>query len=202
MVTKDEFIEDFGVKNNYWILENFQSTEQINTAVTQTAVINPLLHEFTLRTGVQEGSEARAYYERNIFNPVYAKALFRLYMNDMKDCFAFFGFKQSNSAPTYNMAESHVGFMVNDGVLYFSSARDDVDNPGQQRQPIVNIDIEEQLGLPVVVPVTRKWSQPLTNGTYPPEDRMHHLLFYIKNNVGKDKYLRVRKLVYWEDYAD
>jgi len=223
MVETEELLDWLGVQNNHFLYDNFQSTEQINAAVTQTGFISPVLHEFKLATGVQSGSTARAYYVQPIFNPVYAKLLVRLYVGSMADCFAFIGFKANNDAPTFNMAESHSGIMINDGKLYFSTANELGSAPGQQRVEITGLDmtrdyvyeiaynklrtqpfpyVEEGLTGPITIPVTRKWTLEQSNDNYPPEDFAHNILFYIENTVNADRYVAIRKLILWEDFAD
>jgi len=223
MVETEELLNWLAVDNNHFFYDNFQSTEQINTALTQTGFIRPLLHQFELTTGVQSGSTARAYYDMPIFNPLYSRLFVRLFMGNMKDCFMFIGFKANNDAPTFDMAESHSGIMVHEGKLYFSTANEIGDTPGQQRVEITGLDMTrdyiyeiaynalrtqpfpyrvEGLHGPYVIPVTRKWTLNQTNDVNPPADFAHYILFYIENTVGSDRYVTLRKVILWEDFAD
>lgn len=140
-------------------------------------------------------------------------------MNSMDDCFCFFGFKETLTEPTYNMVESHAGFMISGGKLYASVA----DGDHQQRVEIVGIDctrvqnykiaynkfyiqplpvVEEMLGLPEIISIERIWKLYTTLSNYPPENQVHYIVQYIKNTVNSDKFIRFNRFIYKEIYAD
>lgn len=219
----DDILEWLAVKNNWFFYDNFQSTEQIDTAITQTGHIYPNMHGFEIQTGIQQASTARANYARNIFNPLYAKLLMRFYMGSMDNVFAFLGFKRTLTNPTSIMTESHSGLMIENGNLYFSTGNQLGSTPGQQKTLISGIDMqkdyvykivnnqlwtqpfpyrEEGLHGPYTIPVTRIWTMNQENEVNPPEDVFHYLIFYISNTTNHNQYLYIRKIVYEEDFAD
>lgn len=204
---------------NKYLYDEYYSTEQIDETVTGTGFLRNLLMNLSHETGVTENSICMTNYNIPYFNPLYAEAVWKCWMNEMTDCFAFFGFKETTAEPTYNMVESHSGFIVNDGKLYASVA----DGYTQQRVEIVGIDmtrvenykieynkfsimplpvIEEALGLPTVFSVVREWKEMTTLSNYPPINQVHYIVHYIKNSVGADKRIIFNRFVYKEVYAD
>lgn len=204
---------------NKYLYDEYYSTENIDPTTTGTGYLRSRIFELSMETGVTQNSVCMCNYNYPYFNPLYAEAVWKCYMNEMEDCFAFFGFKETIAEPTYNMIESHAGFMVYDGKLYCSVA----DGFTQQRVEIVGIDmtrvenykieynkfsimplpyIEEQLSLPTIFSVDRKWKALQVLSTYPPENMVHYIVQYIKNSVGKDKKIIFNRFIYKEVYAD
>ena len=204
---------------NKYLYDEYYSTEQIDETTTGTGYLRINLFELSHETGVTQNSICMTNYNVPYFNPLYGEAVWKCYMNSMNDCFAFFGFKETASEPTYNMVESHAGFMVNDGKLYASVA----DGYTQQRVEIVGIDmtrvqnykisynkfyiqplpvVEEELGLPSVVSIERVWKLMTTLSNFPPENKVHYIIQYIKNSVGADKIIKFNRFIYKEVYAD
>lgn len=154
-----------------------------------------------------------------MFNPIYAKAIWKARVNSMNDVFVFFGFKKSSDAPTFDMTESHSGFMINNGKLYASVA----DNDTQQKVEIVGIDctwvesymieynkfyikplpkVQSELGLPVVFSIDRIWKMMTKLTNFPPENEVHYIIQYIKNKTNEEKNIRFNRFIYREVYAD
>ena len=219
MVTQSEIIELFGTKFRRFLYDNFSSTEMIGQAVTQTGAITTYLGECELSTGVQESSTAKIYYNKPNFNPWYSTLMFKLQFTSISDIFAFAGLKKTTEDPSLNMTESHIGLMINSGTVYLSTG----DGFNQQRTKITGFDptnniiyriIENRFSwypLPIRYPYfdgfryekpERKWAVDTTNATYPPENQDHYFIAFIKNNVGLDKILRIKHIVYGERYAD
>jgi hypothetical protein len=204
---------------NKYIYENYYSTINLNEVLTGTGILNYKIFEASLETGVLANSTCMINYNQPYFNPYYAEAVWKCYMNDEDDSFVFFGFKETLAAPTYAMIESHAGFMVYQGKLYASVA----DGYTQQRVEIVGIDmtrvqnykiaynkfyvqplpvVEEALGLPTVYSVDRKWKLMTTLSNFPPINQVHYIVQYIKNLVGIDKRIYFNRFIYKEVYAD
>lgn len=203
----------------YYFYDNFISDDRITYVASKTGILSVKIAEMTLHTGVSELSYCLMYYDNNIFNPLYSNAIWKLRANTKSDYFAFWGFKLTNSVPTYNMIESHAGFMINDGKLYCSVA----DGYTQQRVEIIGIDytrmenyrieynkfyimplpiVEQQLSLPRIFSAVRKWKLMSTLSNFPPENTMHYIVNYIKNEINEEKYLRFNRFIYKEVYAD
>ena len=204
---------------NKYLYDNYYSTEMLEELTTQTGFTSASIFELELNTGVTANSIAEIFYNLNYFNPLYAEAVWKCYVNSMDDCFIFFGFKDTLAEPTLNMTESHAGFMVSGGKLYASVA----DGYTQQRVEIVGIDmekvenykieynkfsimplpiIEESLGLPTIISVERKWKKYTTLSDFPPQNKVHWIVQYIKNSTGEEKYIRFNKFIYKEVYSD
>ena len=204
---------------NKYLYDEYYSTENLNFTGTGTGYLNYNLFELSHETGVTQNSMCMTNYNLNYFNPIYGEAVWKCYMNSMDDCFAFFGFKETLAEPTYNMVESHSGFMINDGKLYASVA----DGYSQQKVEIVGIDltrvenykiqynkfyiqplpvIEEQLGLPTILSINRVWKLMTTLSNFPPDNQVHYIMQYIKNSVGTNKIIKFNRFIYKEVYAD
>ena len=204
---------------NKYFYDNYASTENIDVTETQTGHVESKIFELELNTGVTANSVALAYYNNVLFNPLYGEAVWKMQMNSMNDVFCFFGFKATTAEPTFAMVESHAGFMIYNGHLYASVA----DGFTQQRVEIVGIDctrvenfkiaydkfsimplpvVEEELGLPHVLSIERKWKEYTTLSNYPPENTNHYIMQYIKNSTGATKYIRFNRFIYKEVYAD
>jgi hypothetical protein len=197
----------------------FLSTEQFEEKVTGDGYTNIYPTEALISSGIASGSTAGLYYCFKTFNPTYAELVIKLCMNTIKDCVAFWGFKSTIEEPTSTMRESHIGLMVENGKLYFTSANGD----NQQKVQITGIDvtktymykitnntlfikplpqIETYLGLPTIKSVKMEWNKVQENKTYPPDDIVHYILFFIKNTAGTERYIRLNRVIYKEDYAD
>lgn len=204
---------------NKYIYDNYYSTEQLILNATGTGYLRNHIFELAHETGVTANSICMTNYNLPYFNPLYAEAVWKCYMDNEDDCFVFFGFKETTAEPTYAMTESHAGFMINEGKLYASVA----DGDSQQRTEIIGIDltrvqnykiaydrfyimplpiIEEQLGLPTILSVDRTWKLITTLSNFPPENQVHYIVQYIKNFVNKDKIIRFNRFIYKEVYAD
>lgn len=204
---------------NKYLYDEYYSTEMLEQQTLITGDIQRKIFELTLSTGVTHKSVAMTNYNIPYFNPLYAEAVWKCYMDSMKDCFAFFGFKESLLEPTYEMVESHSGFMIHDGKLYASVA----DGYTQQKVEIIGIDltrvqnykieynkfyiqplpvIEEQLGLPMILSIKRIWKLKTTLSNFPPENKVHYIVQYIKNNINANKVIKFNRFIYKEVYAD
>ena len=231
MVDMSELLELLATKFNRFLFDNFCSTENLNAAETGTAEISSSIFELKLNSGVLASSTAKAYYNLNLFNPVYSNLYMRFYLNSMADCKVFLGFKESTDdvdwADAVQVKESSVGLMVENGKLYAYSSRMTAAGPpavySQQKTEISGIDVTKDFiykiinekfftqPLPQVIPYfddfriitpNRIWTQRASNGTYPPEDKVHYLVFCIENTTGAEKILRIKNITYGEEYAD
>ncbi len=204
---------------NKFLYDNYYSTEQLELTVTGTGYLRNKIFELSQETGVTANSICMINYNLPYFNPLYAEAVWKCYMNSMDNCFAFFGFKETKAEPTFNMTESHAGFMINDGKLYVSVA----DGYTQQRVDLVGIDmtrvqnykiaynkfyiqplpvIEESLSLSEIISIERVWKLKTTLTNFPPINQVHYIIQYIKNSVGADKRMIFNRFIYKEVYAD
>jgi len=219
MVTQAEILELLGVDFRRFIYDQFLSTEQISEAITQTAEVTRNLCELQLSTGVQQDSECRIYYTKANFNPWYSTLIFKANLSDITDTLAFFGMKQSTSNPAWDMAESHAGFFIYEDGLYASVA----DGDNQQTIKLTGWTPTNNLlykivqnrfslrPLPIIYPYfdgfryekpKRVWSPETTLSSYPPLNQDHYFVAYIKNSTGYTKVLRIKHILYGEEYAD
>ena len=208
---------------NRFLYDNYQTTETLDLTVTGAGYLRNKLFELGQETGVTQNSICQTNYNYNYFNPLYAEAVWKCYMNNMDDCFVFFGFKETAAAPTSDMIESHSGFMVEDGKLFSSVA----DGTTQQKVEIVGIDltrvenykinynrfaiqplpeIEETLGIPGVLTtfpsIKRGWNEMVVLSNYPPINQVHYIVQYIRNTTNVDKRIIFNRFIYKEVYAD
>jgi len=208
---------------NKYLYDEYYSTENLDLTATGTGYLRPHIFELSQETGVTENSICMTNYNLNYFNPLYAEAVWKCYLNSMDDCFAFFGFKETLAEPTYDMTESHSGFMLYEGKLYATVA----DGTTQQKVEIVGIDMtrvqnfkieynkfyvqplpitQETLGIPGILTtfpeIERVWKLQTTLSNYPPENQVHYIIQYIKNTVGADKRIVFNRFIYKEVYAD
>lgn len=204
---------------NKFIYDNYYSTETLNSTVTGTGFLRKKIFELSQETGVTQNSICMVNYDQPYFNPLYAEAVWKCYMNNKEDSFVFFGFKETLAEPTFVMTESHAGFMIYEGDLYASVA----DGDTQQKVVIVGIDltrvqnykieydrfyvmplpkIEEQLSLPTILSVDRIWKLQTTLSNFPPENMVHYIVQYIKNTIGANKKIIFNRFIYREVYAD
>jgi len=204
---------------NKFLYDNYYSIENLDLTTTGTGLLRNHIFELSQETGGAANSICMINYNLPYFNPLYAEAVWKCYMDNADDCFAFFGFKGTTAEPTYNMTESHAGFMVNKGKLYASVA----DGDTQQRIEIIGIDltrvqnykiayynfyimplpkIEVQLALPEILSVERIWKLMKTLSTSPPENKVHYIVQYIKNSINANKIIKFNRFIYREVYAD
>ena len=204
---------------NKYLFDNYYSGDMLDEYLYATGYLKRRIFELSMETGVIQNSVCMAYYNLPYFNPLYAEAVWKCYMDDESDCFVFFGFKETVAEPTLAMVESHAGFMISGGKLYASVA----DGNTQQRVEIIGIDltrvqnykveynkfsiqplpvIEEELGLPTVYSIDRKWKLMTTLSNFPPINQVHYIVQYIKNLVGADKKIKFNRFIYKEVYAD
>ena len=207
-----------------FLYDNFYSTEHIELTTIATGFLYNFLGEMRLTTGSTASSWCMTNYDIASFNPLYAEAVWKLYVNTMDGCFAFWGFKESLSAPTFDMIESHAGFMIYDGKLYASVA----DGDEQQRVEIIGVDarrvenykiaynaffveplpaVEESLGLPGFLTtfpsIKREWVEMTRLSNYPPQNQVHYIVQYIENGKNNaDKKLTLNRFIYREVFAD
>jgi hypothetical protein len=204
---------------NKYLYDEFYSTENIESITTNQATVITNIFECEINTNNISGSIAAAFYNLNYFNPLYGEAVWKLRLNSMDDCFVFFGFKDTIAEPTFSMVESHAGYMVSGGKLYASVA----DGFTQQRVEIGGIDmikvenykieynkfsieplpvIEEELGLPTIYSIDRKWKEMTMLSNYPPQNKVHWIIQHIKNTTNQAKYIKINRFIYKEVYAD
>lgn len=199
--------------------DNFRTTETIEDIETGSATTEVRVTELIHETGSTQSSISETYYNLNIFNPVYASAIYKVYLSSMENVFTFFGFKETIAEPTFAMTESHSGIMCYNGKMYVSVA----DGYTQQRIEIPTIDmtevkqykiefnkfymqplpqIEEILGIPNILSVNRIWGLVAECNSYPPINQVHYLVNYIKNSVNSTKRMTINRFIYKEVYAD
>jgi len=209
---------------NYFIYDNYYSTEHIELTTIATGFLYNKITGLTLSTGITANSICMLNYDRAMFNPLYSEAVWKCYMNSQENCFAFFGFKESLAEPTFDMIESHAGFMIEDGKVYASVAN----GTEQQRVELIGIDAtrvenykiaynrffvqplpmaEEVLSLPGILStfphIKRTWEEVTELSNYPPQNHVHYIVQYItniKNNL--DKRITFNRFIYREVYAD
>jgi len=206
-----------------FLFDNFYSTEHIENLALITGFLYNKISKMTLSTGVTQNSVCMTNYDEANFNPLYAEAVWKCFVNSMDDHFAFWGFKETLTEPTFDMTESHSGFMIEDGKIYASVA----DGTEQQRVELIGIDarrvenykisynrffvqplpaVEEQLGLPGVLTtfpsIKREWVEMTQLTNYPPLNSVHYIVQYIKNSINADKRITFNKFIYREVYAD
>ncbi|MEM2614620.1 MAG: hypothetical protein QXO15_10450 [Nitrososphaerota archaeon] len=204
---------------NKFLYDNFNSTESLIFTRTGSAEEEKRLMDLTLKTGIMANSTLKARYNMNIFNICYGKAYFNLYVNSVKDVFAFFGFKVTPEDPTSTMTEEHAGVMIENGKLYFSTAngsnqqKSEIIGINPTRDMIYKIEYDKLYTFPLpqtipyfdtfhIIPQDRIWTLRQQNSTFPPKDTSYYCVFFIKNLVGKDKFIKIKKFVYGERYVD
>ena len=210
-----EDIEDL----NKYLYDNYNSIENLELTKTGTGIFSSNIFELIMETGSIAGSFCMLNYNIPYFNPLYAEAVWKCYMENSPDSFVFFGVKETLAVPTLAMVESHAGFMISGGKIYASVA----DGYTQQRVEIVGIDltrvqnykvaydkfyiqplpvIEQELGLPTVYSIDRKWKLITSLTNFPPINQVHYIVQYIKNNVGANQKITFNRFIYKEVYAD
>ncbi|MBA7577765.1 hypothetical protein ES708_19620 [subsurface metagenome] len=204
---------------NKYLYDNYYSTEKIDLTITGTGFLGNKIFELSQETGVTVNSICMTNYDLPYFNPLYGEAVWKCYVDNADDCFAFFGFKETKAEPTYEMTESHSGFMLYEGKLYASVG----DGDTQQKVEIVGIDMtrvqnykieydkfyiqplpktEVQLSLPTILSVDRVWKLMTSLTNFPPENKIHYIIQYIKNSVNANKIIKFNRFIYKEVYAD
>lgn len=212
---------------NKYIFDNYYSTEMLESTTTSTGYLRLKILELSHETGVTQNSICMTNYNYNFFNPLYSEAVWKCYMNNKDDCFAFFGFKETKAEPIFPsvgpMIESHAGFMIDEGKLYASVG----DGTTQQYVEIIGIDMtriqnykiaynrffieplpetRETMGIPGILTtfplIKRKFKLMTQLSNYPPINQNHYIVQYIKNSVGADKKIIFNKFIYKEVYAD
>jgi len=204
---------------NKYLYDEYYSTEQIDLTTTITGYLRNNLFQLSHETGSTQNSICMTNYNIPYFNPLYGEAVWKCYMADINDCFAYFGFKETLAEPTFSMVESHAGFIISNGKFYASVG----DGYSQQRVEIVGIDmtrvqnykikynkfsiqplpvIEESLSLPRVISIERIWKEMAYLSNYPPINQVHYVMQYIKNTTNEDKRIIFNRFIYKEVYAD
>ena len=227
MVTADKLqdIDTTGLKIK--LHDIFTGVEQMEYAATQTGYVTIDLADAVLDTGVQQGSTARMNYYNALFNPLYGRLLVKLRMSSASDVFAFWGFKETLAAPTWKMTESHCGFMIYNGKLWFTTGDSGTPSARNQVTEISSADVTRWLiyelsvnrcrfyTLPFTVPyfeqevedklaagLVRKWSPLQANGSVTPKDEMHYFVFYVENTTGANQEMELQFIDYVEEYPD
>jgi hypothetical protein len=227
MIDKEEMLKFLSEQTKHFIIDNFQTTEQISSSANQTAEVLKNLHSLKLVTGQQEGSEAYAYYKSNIFNPHFSTLQIKLHFNDIKNILAYVGFKESLNPPRHDMTENHSGLLIYNNRIYFSTGLEK-DGISKYKNTLISdidltkwvlIEIKNQYFrwyfLPYRVPyfngftiekyrigLLKKWSLTYSNSDTTPKDSLYYIYFYIKNLTGENKEMEISKVVYFEDYVD
>lgn len=219
MVTQPELIELVGSTLRRFFHDTFLSTEMLTEVDVGSGAVVAEPFELQLATGATDASSVMVYYDSAFMNPWYATLIWKMQLSSAANVFAFVGMKETTGAPTSVMVESHIGVMVENGKMYFSSA----DGYDQQKTEITGYEITDALLFrldvrklairPVPVQFNlfdsfryeqlgRKWSNENDNGTSPPKDEEHYFVFYIGNTTAADKKLYVNHVTYGEIYAD
>ena len=212
---------------NKYLYDEYYSTENLDLTTTGTGYLFNKIFELTLTTGVISNSTCMINYNHNYFNPLYAEAVWKCYMNSMDDVYAFFGFKETTADPIFPsvgaMIESHAGFMIDGGKLYASVGN----GTDQQYVEILWIDLtrvenfkmeynkfyiqplpvtETVLSLQTILTtfpeIKRVWKLMTTLSNYPPINQNHYVVYYIKNSINTDKKIVFNRFIYKEVYAD
>ncbi len=209
---------------NKFLYDNYYSTETLSETVTGTGFTRSKIFELSQETGVTSNSINLINYDYPYFNPLYSEAVWKCYMSSMDDCFAFFGFKETTAEPTWDMTESHAGYMVFEGKLYASVA----DGTKQQRVELIGIDTtrvqnykiaynrffiealpetRESMGIPGVLTtfplIKREFVEMTELSNYPPINQVHYIIQYITNVKNHlDKRIIFNRFIYREVYAD
>ena len=227
MIDKWELLDTLAAQFKLFMHDNFLSTDKINSAVLGTGEVTDAVMSLKLSTGILSNSYAKIYYELPLFNPHYSQIIFRVRLNSMASCIAFFGFKETSADPSFDMNESHAGILVYNGKVYASTGRLVSEGPPaiyeQQRVEITGIDMTRDFlykiigssfytqPLPQIIPYfdtfriitpDRIWTLNSANTTYPPNDHVHYIVAFIKNFVNSNKYLDISHITYGEEYAD
>lgn len=212
---------------NKFLYDNYYSIDSLDLTTTNTGYLRTNIFELSQETGVTANSICMINYNLNYFNPLYAEAVWKCYMNSMDDVKAFFGFKETLAEPIVPsdgaMIESHSGFIIDEGKLYASVG----DGTEQQYVEIIGIDVtrvqnykiefnkfyiqplpvtETALSLPTILStfpeIKRVWKLQTQLTNYPPINQVHYIVQYIKNNIGEDKRIIFNRFIYSEVYAD
>jgi len=215
MIEELKQIEDL----KYWIFDNFLSTEHLEINTTNSGSVGKKIHELKLSTGAISESVVRVNYDYPIFNPRYSELVIKARLNTKENVIAYLGFMDSIQEPSENMTFSHAGFLIINNKIYVTSA----DGYYQQKAEIVGLDITKPhefkikfnefyikplpyvisyLGLPYIESVKREWELIQKNTTYYPEDKVHYIVFYLKNTTTEEKFMYVEKIIYKEEYPD
>jgi hypothetical protein len=212
-------IEDLKI----YFFDSFLSTEQIEESVTINGYNNWKIGEIVMSTGVGQNGSSHIFYDNKIFNPKYSELIFKLRMNSIENVKAFFGFRSNITEPEKTMTESHVGILIDSGKVYFTSASEDINNPGQQITEITGLDmtkvyefkiagdklfikplpqVESYLGMPTIKRVEREFKLVMQNSTHGPDDQYHWITLFIKNTTNAEKLLYLNRIIYKEEYPD
>jgi len=223
MNTAQELVELLGSKLTRFFHDNFFSTEQITEAFTGQGYAEHKAGEITQHTGIPAAGSAMMWYDYNIFNPMFSELILKARVSSADNTFAFFGFKETTDVPAFDMVESHAGFMIYNGQMYYSTGYTDGAYSKQQRIPFEGFDPRNYLiykiegnkfsirQLSVIVPYfnglqtiikARDWKLIGENNEVTPRNGMHYIVAYIENNTNAEKYLRTEHITYAEDYSD
>lgn len=219
MVTREDLLELLATSFNKFMFDNFSSTEALIFTKTGTAEVDKRWGDLTLNTGILENSTLKARYNMNLFNICYGQAYFNLYFNSIKDVFGFFGFKITPENPTSTMTEEHAGVMIENGKVYFSTSNGsrqqkvEITGIDPTRDMVYKIEYDKLFTFPLpqkipyfdtfhIITPDRVWTLRQQNSTYPPKDTSYYCMFFIKNLVGLNKFLKVKKFIYGERYVD
>ena len=207
--------------------DSFLSSGAWSSTVSQTGAATFALAHLKASTGIQQGSVARPYYTRNVFNPLYGKLRIKLRLNEAASTFFFMGFKHTAAAPSWHMTESHVGIMLYQGTLYLTTGNGDPSYPAFQVTAIPSFSMSDwhvyeiaatsfrYWTVPCTVPyfdanvlpslkegMIRKWSPWYRNLNTLPDDTVHYLVLHVENLVGSTRYCEAEFIDYQEVYPD
>jgi hypothetical protein len=205
------------LKTYFW--DSFLSTDTMIFIYTGQGFAVGEITNLELHTGIVSPGSALMKYNRQAFNPHYSEVIFKMRFNSEENLLAFFGYEDGMGAISEDMTHSHVGIVVKDGKVYFSSA----DGGNQQRTEIVGLDLTKNyefkiiktelwvkelpqvvsyLGLPKVEYAAREWRKVAENDTYTADDKEHFLKIFIENSTNADKYITCNRIIYKEVYPD
>jgi hypothetical protein len=197
----------------------FLSTAQFNKVKKEEGNTTERIGELTLNTGIKEGGSVLMDYNNIIFNPLYSELITKVRLSGKKNILAFFGFKENLTEPKETMTESHAGFLVSNGKVYVSTGN----GANQQKTHIQGLDLTKvyeykikynefyikplpsivtYLGLPIVKEELREFKMIQKNTNYKPKNQVHYIVFFIKNTTGEEKYLRLERVIYKENYPE
>ena len=202
-----------------YFYDSFLSTESLEFENELTGYDNMSATNAEIHTGRSSPSWSLMYYDRQAFNPIYGEIIFKVRINSQENVLAFFGYLGDLTIISEDMITSHIGIIVHDGHVFFSSAngsyQEKVEIMGLDLTKVYEIKISElaisikplpqvisYLGLPEVEYAPREWRKIGELTTYIPKDLMHYIAAYVENSTNADKYLTFNRIIYKERYAD
>jgi hypothetical protein len=202
-----------------YFYDAFLSTETQEYEFEGTGYKNASATNVEIHTGRNSPSSCLMHYDRQAFNPRYGEIVFKVRINSQENVLAFFGYLSDLTIISEDMITSHVGIIIKNGHVFFSSAdgsyQEKVEIMGLDLTKVYEIKISElaisikplpqvisYLGLPEVEYAPREWRKIGELTTYIPVDEMHYIAAYVENSTNADKYLTFNRIIYKERYAD